>query len=858
MEVPWIISGSADGTIKIWDRSTSQCISTLEGHSNTVNYVAYLATGKCILTFNDHVGDVRVVAWSPDGTRLASSDSSSVRIWDSATGQCALILEGHRNLVNSVTWSSDGAQITSASTTGQCLLTLEGHGDQVLSVVTSPDSLRLASASIDSKIKIWDEATGKCTSTLEEHSDAINSISWSPDLLRLASASNDKTIKIWNTSSGQCTLALEDHKDGVTAVSWSPDAAFLVSASFDNTIKTWDPVTAQCISTLTGHSSYIKSVILVAKIGDGSITQYESLLQHTTLEGHGGGVTGVVWSPDGKYLASVSGDQTGKIWDSTTWLCKLTLQPGGYIEKPEWSPDSSKLASSTGSDDSIFIWDTTTGKQISKLGGESDEPVEIAWSPKSSRILSGSNKSGDLEIWDLDTGKSTSIPVEAGFASVYRLCWSPDAKFFAKMVLTGHDKSIRALSWSLDGKQIVSGSEDGSFKVWDLTTGDCKATLQEPDGLISSASWSSDGVRFASSLFFGGLKIWDAVRGECIAQLKGHTSNVFSVAWLPEIKPPSPPQPKDSDPSETLAHVKSISEQGVNAALGSIAQGLAEFNKLIEFWPDYTGNDTTNEKRKDIIKAATDYVQAGVGMVTSSGKGDGGTAKLIDIEKDLVKYKLQFAKETDAEQAALDSLQSATQKAMDEMHSCQNSYDACQGDLLAKIKGVSLGTVVQRSVSRKDNTILDLEQTGDLLYLTLEQEQNKEGGRLLAVANLISPAIEKLGTIGEPPYHRPNRHSEDALCTTILTIHRESLIDEAFSESARKAVAQVQDWFDEDIPKNTQKEPHQACTQMTDWLKFVAKRRSELDTRLGMENIVSGMLDEQENRGSKLQQLNQD
>lgn len=80
----------------------------------------------------------------------------------------------------------------------------------------------------------------------------------------------------------------------------------------------------------------------------------------------------------------------------------------------------------------------------------------------------------------------------------------------------------------------------------------------------------------------------------------------------------------------------------------------------------------------------------------------------------------------------------------------------------------------------------------------------QEEGRILAVANLISASIKKLSTVGEPPYHRPNRHIEDQLCTTVLTIHRESLVDASFAPSARKAVATVKDWFDEDVPKSTQ------------------------------------------------------
>lgn len=85
--------------------------------------------------------------------------------------------------------------------------------------------------------------------------------------------------------------------------------------------------------------------------------------------------------------------------------------------------------------------------------------------------------------------------------------------------------------------------------------------------------------------------------------------------------------------------------------------------------------------------------------------------------------------------------------------------------------------LVQRAITRAEKLVSLLRM---MMYgLT------KESGRLLAVVNLITPAVEKLATLGEPPCHRPNHRIEDDLCTNILMIHRESLMDAAFAESAR-------------------------------------------------------------------------
>ncbi|KAK3382253.1 hypothetical protein B0T24DRAFT_645076 [Lasiosphaeria ovina] len=157
-EPKWMI------TKPLMENEWSACLSTLEGHSDSVHSVA----------------------WSYDATRLVSgSRDNTVKIWDPATGQCLSTLEGHCDLVHSVAWSYD--------------------------------TTRLASGSRDNTVKIWDPATGQCLSTLEGHSHPVHSVAWSYDATRLASGSWDNTVKIWDPATGQCLSTLEGHSDCLTA-----------------------------------------------------------------------------------------------------------------------------------------------------------------------------------------------------------------------------------------------------------------------------------------------------------------------------------------------------------------------------------------------------------------------------------------------------------------------------------------------------------------------------------------------------------------------------------------------------------------------------------------------------------------
>nr|CAL30216.1 HET-D [Podospora anserina] len=225
----------------------------------------------CRQTLEGHSGSVNSVAFSPDSKWVASgSDDHTIKIWEAATGSCTQTLEGHGGWVLSVAFSPDSKWVASGSAdstikiweaaTGSCTQTLEGHGGWVNSVAFSPDSKWVASGSDDHTIKIWEAATGSCTQTLEGHGGPVNSVTFSPDSKWVASGSDDHTIKIWEAATGSCTQTLEGHGGWVYSVAFSPDSKWVASGSADSTIKIWEAATGSCTQTLEGHGGSVKSV----------------------------------------------------------------------------------------------------------------------------------------------------------------------------------------------------------------------------------------------------------------------------------------------------------------------------------------------------------------------------------------------------------------------------------------------------------------------------------------------------------------------------------------------------------------------------------------------------------------------
>ena len=565
----YVVSGSEDGTVKLWLVSTGQLLHTLQVSTDILK-------GPI---------EVKSVAFSPDGKYLASTFYDKIKLWEVSTGKLVQTLGGHSIFAYSLAFSPNGQYLASGTSDktimlweipkGKLVQTLKehpgvkGYSGVVNTITYSADGKYLASGASDGTVKLWNVNDGNLLKNLCQLNNEITSVAYSPDGQYLASGSGDNTVRVWDTRTGQVLNTLQGHNDRVTSIAYSRNGRYVVSGSWDGTVKLWQVGIGKLVNSLNGHHDKVNSVAFspdgehvasgsmdkTVQIWNTSIKQLGQILQGRTRTVHS-----VSYSPNGQYLASGSDDGIVRIWQTSTGQMVRTLRmPNRYnsgLLSLAYSPDGQYIASSNWDFD-IQLWETGTGKLVATLKGIFNL---AAFSPDGKYLAAGSisNQSGIVSLWEAN--------MELWKANIEPLVYAN----------IGHTQAINSLAFSPDGQYLASGSGDNTVRIWNTGTGQVVDTLQgytgsaysavysPPDGkyialgvnqdiwvwqtstsqwvqtfkgknnFITSIAYSPDGQYLVSGSWDGTVKLWQANKGDVVQTLNGHTNSIKSVCYSPD------------------------------------------------------------------------------------------------------------------------------------------------------------------------------------------------------------------------------------------------------------------------------------------------------------------------------------
>jgi len=348
-------------------------------------------------------------------------------------------------------------------------------------------------------------------------------------------------------------------------------------------------ITLLILATLTFAQTTGRGLILE------TITEPETTLGQPEIKfqtGHSARVSSVSFSPNGKYIASVSWDDTVRLWDVKTGKEIRTIDatftsffvnftPDGeniigvgasgvflyevetgevkkkfnhdFCYTASFSPDGKYIASGGGvEDNTVKLWEVESGKEIRTLTGHTDDVFSVHFSPDGKCLASGS-WDNTVKLWEVESGKE--IRTLTGHTDyVYSVSFSPDGKYIASgsgdntvklwevktgkeiKTLTGHKSGVNSVNFSPDGKYLASGSNDNTVKLWEVDSGKEIRTLTGHTGDVSSVNFSPDGKYLASGSDDSTVKLWDVKTGKEIWSAFAFTDVVLSVSFSPDGK----------------------------------------------------------------------------------------------------------------------------------------------------------------------------------------------------------------------------------------------------------------------------------------------------------------------------------
>ena len=481
-----ILTGSRDGTARLWDAATGRPLGPPLAHGDIVFQVAF----------------------SPDGRRVLTGGlDGKVRTWDLATGQA----------------------------TGPTLV----HGEEIWHVEYAPGGQFLLTHGRDLAVRLWDAATGRLVGP-PIGAGLIGDAHFSPDGRLLLTGGRDGRARLWDVATGRPAGPPLRH-DRLFFTLFSPDGRLIVTGSEDGTVSLWEAATRQPVAPPMRHGSSVHGAVLspdarlLLTLRDDSTARIDDAASGRPIASplrHGGWISSAVFSPDGRLIATSSSDRTARLWDVATGRpLGPPLRHRLRVDRVAFSPDGRLLL--TASDDgTVKVWEidrAEAGAAVVRAEDSADATPAAAepglgftgarFSPDRSRVILIGQR-GLARLVDVESGQPVGQPMEQRWPRVRSAAFSPDG---TRVAIASHDAPFGG-----------GGSTSSACRIWDAAAGQPASPVLPLVNWVAALAFRPDGEVLATGDYRGAVHLWDVRTGACVSGPLYAGYIVLSLAFSPD------------------------------------------------------------------------------------------------------------------------------------------------------------------------------------------------------------------------------------------------------------------------------------------------------------------------------------
>ena len=553
------------GRVTLWDTAHTRLLHTLIDGKGSVMSIAFSADSRTA-AYMLRNGTVTVFD-------CASGESLALLVLDEGqhTGPIAFHPDGKHLLVGSQKLVVFNLQTQLKEREMEI-----GNPSATLALDLSPDGSRVIVGTEDKKGRLLDFASGRTITILPNPTDQMTHARFTPDgsrVLTMDTYEQPQFVRVWNAADGQLVRELCLRSHGLSEIRF---AAFRPGSN-DVITDTYSEMLTWSLS-LPGQTHVTKAPTDSPNYGDGNTgcltpdgkflvqgcDEHDAALIDintgkivTNYIGHDRHVISVAIDPSGRRLLTGSEDGTARLWDLASGTQLLSVAPRTPVANPGNDEESARIVQGVAfvpgadqfltacHDNSVILWGAGTGQMIRRFGplpfpGDYTclNGNALAVSPDGSKVICffarGLEKrdAQDAVIWELRSGRKLA-EFPAGTRELASVAISPDGQTIAiggydsvlrlfeasngdlRCNLHGHDGVIRSIQFSDDGKRILTGSADGTAKIWDVA-GQC---------LLGTLVAMYDGRGHGEQL----LKDWVVVTPQ--GMFHGSETGMSAVSW---------------------------------------------------------------------------------------------------------------------------------------------------------------------------------------------------------------------------------------------------------------------------------------------------------------------------------------